>query len=342
MQTRIATSLVAFALTLAAESPATAQLPDAKTLLTDLGFSASDIQDVLAGKFVQATIAPSSERELVAALAFFVKVPPADLEKEMRAGLLNKVDENVLAWGDISAVGTVADLAKLTLAPNADKRAQAYVNAKAGGDLYLSTAEIAGYNKLGSGAGGSPATAAVEQQIRTDLIARYQAYKAKGLAGTAPYDFGGGKQRSPGDELRSATMGSKALATYASLVHQVMLSYPQSKPAGMDEVFRWLSLEAHGVPTLILVHGFVVPDGDGWVAVQRQYFVSGGFNAEQAVAAFLPVTGGTVVVYSNRTSTDQVTGFGGGAKRSIGGKMLVSQLEAIFTKLQSEAPKDDQ
>jgi hypothetical protein len=51
----------------------------------------------------------------------------------------------------------------------------------------------------------------------------------------------------------------------------------------------------------------------------------------------LPAQGGTVVVYSNHTSTDQVAGFGGGAKRSIGSKLMASELEGMFTKLQKAA-----
>jgi hypothetical protein len=60
--------------------------------------------------------------------------------------------------------------------------------------------------------------------------------------------------------------------------------------------------------------------------------VSSGFHTEQAVSALLPVEAGTVVIYANRTSTEQVTGFGGSAKRSIGSKLLESQLEGIVQK----------
>jgi hypothetical protein len=67
--------------------------------------------------------------------------------------------------------------------------------------------------------------------------------------------------------------------------------------------------------------------------------VSASFNCEQAIAALLPVQGGSVVVYGNRTSTDQVEGWGGSAKRSIGSKLLESQLESQFTKMQGAAGK---
>ena len=77
-------------------------------------------------------------------------------------------------------------------------------------------------------------------------------------------------------------------------------------------------------------------DGNAYVVVQRMYYVSAGFNAEQAIAALVPVQGGTVMVYGNRTSTDQVTGWGGSAKRSIGSKLLESQLEALAGKVSTQ------
>jgi hypothetical protein len=98
-------------------------------------------------------------------------------------------------------------------------------------------------------------------------------------------------------------------------------------------------INAHGTPTFTLTHAAFIPDGNAWVVVQRMYYVSTGFNCVQAIAALLPVEGGTVITYANRTSTDQVAGFGGGTKRSIGSKLLESQLEALFKKAQAAAKK---
>ena len=46
--------------------------------------------------------------------------------------------------------------------------------------------------------------------------------------------------------------------------------------------------------------------------------------------AFLPVDEGTLVIYTNDTSTDQVAGIGGGAKRGIGRTLMAGQLEKVF------------
>jgi hypothetical protein len=326
--------LVASAATLAFALGASAQIPEAKALLAEFGLDASQIEQVMAGQMVTGAIKPASDRELVAALAFKVKTPPAELVKALKGGLNTRVDDQTIAAGVFTGDGSEADLAKLTLAPDPPARAKAYVEAKPGGSLNLSKEEIAAFNAL-----GAPDPAGVTKALHAQLLARYRAYKSKGLAGIAPYALDGGKQRSPGDELRTATQGSKALQKYVPSAYKMLLDYPSSKPAGTEEVFRWTLLEAHGEPTVTLTHAAYIPDGQSWLVVQRMFYVSTGFNAEQAVAALMPSEGGTVVIYGNRTSTDQITGFGGSAKRSIGSKVLAGQLEDLFKKGRSAAER---
>jgi hypothetical protein len=307
-------------------SPAAAELPDAATLLADLGLSADEIAQVEAGKLVRHAVASASERELTTGLAFQVPVSPSELVKSSAKDLLDRVDPNMIAFAAVPAPGSSGDFAKLTLQPDAQKRAQAYASAQPGGDLNLSTDEIAAFQKLGSGATPS----AVEPQVRSALLTRLQAYRTQGLAGIAPYAHADGKSRSPAEELRTATQASKKLQQYAPAAYQLLLSYPNGKPPGTEEIFRWSHFDAHGVPTVALTQVLLVPDGEAWIVAQRQFYVSTGYNAEQAVAAFLPSQAGTVVVYANRTSTDQITGFGAGTKRSLGSKVLASQLEGMF------------
>jgi hypothetical protein len=311
----------------AAAGTSGAALPETAALLADLGLTSDEIAQIQAGKLVHHAVPSASERELTAGLAFQIPTPPAELVKNLKRDLLDQVDPNVRSYGVVSSPGAAADFAKLTLQPDAPSRAKAYLAAAPGSDLNLSSDEIAAFRALGAAA----APAAVEAQVRSQLLARVQAYRARGLAGIAPYARDGGS-RSAADELRTASNATKKLAQYVPSAHALLLGYPAAKPAGMAEVIRWSQIDAHGVPTLVLTHVMVIPEGEAWIAVQRQFYVSTGYNAEQAVAAFLPSSGGTVVVYGNRTSTDQITGFGSGTKRSIGSKLLASQLESLFEK----------
>jgi hypothetical protein len=319
-----------------APAPARAKVPDAATLYKELGFTGASIDQVLAGQIVPGTAKPSNERELVATLAFDVKgLTPTELVKQGKTGLLDQADPNTIAFQLVEGAPSLATFAKLTLSPDGAARARAYTTASPGEALNLSTQEIAAFRKLGAGAG----VAAVEGALRSMLLARLQAYQSKGLDGIAPYAREGGEQRSVAGDLRSATKSLTKLEQYVPAAYRFLLDYPKGRPPGTEETFVWSQIQAHGVPTLVLTQKLYIPDGDAWVVVQRQFYVSTGYNCEQALAAFLPVKNGTAVFYVNRTSTDQVMGWAGHAERSIGSRVLESSLESLFEKVRAQVSK---
>jgi hypothetical protein len=308
-------------------TPALAELPDNATLLGELGISAGEIAQIQAGQFARIDLKAASDRELVAGFAFQVPVTPNELVTNAKRDLLDQVSPGMIGYGTVLGPGSLADFQKLTLQPDAASRANAYVTATPSGALNLSSQEIAAFAQLGA----SAPVASVEQQVRSALLARLQAYETQGLAGIAPYARSNG-ERSPAEELRTATTASKVLQARAPSAYQAVLNYPQARPPGTEETFRWSQFEAHDVPTIALTHAMLIPDGAAWIVLQRQFYVSTGYNIEQAIAAFLPTQSGTIVLYANRTSTDQITGFGGDMKRSIGSKVLESQLQSMFEK----------
>src|SRR5262245_44291920 len=138
---------------LLASLPAPAQVPAAAQLLGEVGFSPAEVARIEGGQLMpMSSIQPSSPRELVAAFAFYVHAKPGDIVADLRKGLLDRVDPNTLAFAMLPANAGLADFAKLTLAPDPPKQAQAYVAAKPGGGLNPSSAEIATMNALGTGA----------------------------------------------------------------------------------------------------------------------------------------------------------------------------------------------
>ena len=318
----------ALLLALALPRPAAA-LPSAESVLEEAGFSAGQIQKVMGGELVTTTLKSSSDRELAVGMAFLVKVPPSEMIKDAREGLLITTDPNTISWGKLEGEGSLAQLGKLTLEPD-KKRARLYLGAKPGDDLNLSGAEIKGFQAL-------KGESAVLEQVRKTLLGRYQAYRAKGLDGIADYDRGGGKPTPAAGDLRRASEAATGIKKHVPGFYKVLLGYPKTKGKGLEERFDWSNYKAHGTPTYVLTHRMAMKDGDGYVVAQRQFYVSRGYNVEQAVAGFFPVERGTVVLYVNRTSTDQVTGFGSGSKRSIGSRVMASQLKGLFEKVREKA-----
>ena len=127
--------------------------------------------------------------------------------------------------------------------------------------------------------------------------------------------------------------GARASHILATKVYDLLDRYPDDIPPDFAENHYWMHSWAHGEDIVALEHVFQVTLDDSAVLVQRQYYVGRGPNAEQAIVAFLPDDQGTLVIYTNHTSTDQVAGFGGGTKRAIGRRLMAGQLKRLFETL---------
>ena len=303
----------------------------------DLALSSSEKAQLESGKVVSRTVANSNERELAVGLAVKIDRPPADLAKELLSGLAQRQNPDVLGRGAIKS-GDIAEFAGVKLKDAA--AAQAYLSVKPGDSLNLSSAEIAAFQALAKQpAAASDPKAAVEGLIRQQLQARYQAYAAKGLAGIAPYARASGEAR-PDQDLLAATRASKLFAKYAPRMVQLLVDYPKSRPANLDERFQWTLYNANGQRAIVLVQFLALPDGDAWSVAARQYYVSASYNAEQNVMLLVPADeGGTVGIALSRVSTEQVAGFGGSMKRGIGSKMMADTLSGIAARVRQAAGK---
>ncbi|MDP1823131.1 MAG: hypothetical protein Q8L48_07815 [Archangium sp.] len=314
---------------LSLSASAAGTLPSADALLQTVGYSPEEIATIKTGQIVRRETRGAGDRDLNLGYAFFVKATPAALNKELSDGVLQVIDPNSIATGVLTGASSVGAFSRLHLKPNTDARVKQYVSARPGTDLNLSSAEIGEFNDLAHFA----TRAVVEKHLRAALLDRYQAYKTKGLDGIADYERADGELRSPQDEL-TGVMDGLALQDFAPKAWASMLHYPASRVPGTREVYRWEHFKVDGVPTIALTHGMSVPNGDAFLVMQRQFYVSEGFNCEQAIVALLPVEGGTMVIFSNHTSTDKVEGFPSGIKRSIGRGIVAKQLEKLFGKLQ--------
>ena len=99
---------------------------------------------------------------------------------------------------------------------------------------------------------------------------------------------------------------------------------------GVDSEFYWIKQVADDRPDYILTHRMLQRQPDHLAMLSRDFYVGHSFNAAQAAAGALPVEGGVVIFYGNRTSSDQVAGFMSGMRHEIGrGMMRDSLVEAM-------------
>jgi hypothetical protein len=139
-----------------------------------------------------------------------------------------------------------------------------------------------------------------------------------------------------GADLRATNRVARASKILPTAFYDLLDSYPKGAPSDLDESFHWSQFRAHGEDTLALIHSMRGIVAGSQIALQRHFYVSTGYNVEQAVVGFQPVPEGTLVVYTNHTSTDQLAGFGSSAKRSVGRKLMAGQLQKLFEKARAE------
>jgi len=311
--------------------------PTAEELLADMPLSDDEKKKVMAGELVTIGLTnPTSDRELGVGIAFLIKTPPEGLVDEFARGVGYEEDEMATAFGVMTPDATVADLADVHLAPNTAKATQLYLDAAPGDTLNLDKGEIAAFKALGAGAKPE----AIEAEIRKMLLARFNAYRTKGTAGIEPYVRKGEEPYMPGNDLDLvAHVDTNVLEKHFPEFYKALQDYPRYKPDGLEEAFFWVNFSIDDLPTFTLVHKMGMQVGDGYVLGERHYYVSRSHNVITIAVAVYPAKEGAVVFYGNRTSTDQVAGFGSSAKHSIGRKIMAKQIAALFEESRVDAAK---
>ena len=298
-------------------------------LLRAGGFSAAEIRQVHEGALVKVVAESTCDRELAVKFAFLVKAPPSSLKENfMTTTKTQEKDPSVLQSGLIET-GTLEDFATLSLGPYGASMAKEYMAAAPGSTFNLSKKEIEGWQALKK-KGGSDVTS-VESHLRQLLFDRYLGYRESGLDGIFPYSRSGGKEYDSGLELRQKTELAEFMKREAPTFHKNLLEYPHAKPEGLDESYSWVNYKIDEKPTLVLIHRMGLQDGDVYVFCERHFYVSRSHNSLQGIGGTFPVEdGNTGMCYLQRTSTDQVSGFGSSTKRSIGARMMASKVADNF------------
>jgi hypothetical protein len=224
-------------------------------LVHELDLPADAAARVDRGEIVVSTPPPASARELAVGLTFFVPRPLREVLAAFWSAVDMRADWQLRAIGVLR--GSRDDFASVVVPPAEARR---YVTVRPGDAVNLSSDEIGTFNALAT-AGGAAATT---EALRGVLFARYRAYLAGGLRGIAPYARSGGGTRSPAEELLAAAEATPVLRHYAPLAWTLLHSYPDAKPAALDERFYVLTYELDGRPNFVLRHRIAVPSTAGW------------------------------------------------------------------------------
>lgn len=293
-------------------------------LVQELGFTQADQDRVRAGG-IASRAQSEDENELAAALVMVIKRPVDVIYKEVESNDVFRIDRSILKMLPIDPLDPAEAFRDFELPSSQVKELQ---NASPGSKLNLSKDEI---EKLR--AAPKPETLAVYRSL---LAARAEAYMSGGLTAIAPYARSG-ENAEPGRELRSATKKLAHLETEAPSFARVLLEFPKPSPQTVEHQFWWQLLEVEKKPTPVLIHRAFEQRDHYALLATRQFYVARSYNSLQVVVGVFALDAErSLVVYTNRTFTDQVAGFGSSARHRIGRGMLVDEVSTFFEALRKE------
>ena len=317
------------ALCFAVPAPASA-LPEAREVLALLDISPKQLVKLERGEIISQPALESGEKELAMDAALYLPVPLAKAFDYLRRAEVEAIDSDMLAHGEIPPDAGVEAFRGFALSANQTEEVEGLLNAEPGERFNLSVEEIDSFKPLReklADADGTTQAEAVSRRYQEILLHRWQAYRRGGLAGIAPYAHPAGvPPADPAAELRASADSDKALGRYYSGLKKVWLDYPSGLPASVIEQFFWLNRKVEDRPTAILGHRLVQFQADGAVIAIRHYYVGHSYNSINLVIGCLPHRDGTIIYYSQRTSTDQVAGMASGLKHSIGRERMKDQM----------------
>lgn len=302
--------------------------PTPQQALQNFGIPASQIGQLERGEIVSYDVSETSQKELAIGVAMILPVALPQIVDYIKRGNLGASESNIIASGSLANNADINSVKKFAFSDKQIDEAKAFLDAEPGDDFNLSKPELDSLKSLQASledADNKTLLKAANQKYREILLQRLQAYRKNGLSGIAAYNRDNGNA-DPAAELRSDAVNSKAWARYFPELQQAWLNYPAALPGNATEQFAWLNRNVEDRPTAILTHRVMVASEAGGIILSRQFYVGHSYNSSHVVAGGLPYKDGTLVFYSIRSSTDQVTGIGSSLKHSIGREQMKKEM----------------
>ena len=343
--TRVAFALgVGFALSAGAIAAAE-PTPTFDDVMTYLQFDGADRARVLQGEIVGKAFREDDEKEISIAVVTRIAAPLPRLAAEIRKGELLQADQEVLDFR-ASAAGTPLEETFRTAGYTSGEgqEIRRLLAALPGSTFNLSAEEFdrlrAARTRFPDGDCDRKAACAGELSglYRAMLRERLERYLKDGLDGIAPYDRGAGKSVLPGDELRHAAEDATLIRRAFPEFYRAFTEFPREQRAEYDSQLLWIKRRVQGRPAFALAHRLSEVRPGAALFAERQFYAGASYNSLQTFIGLLPDGDQTMLVYTNRTFTDQVAGLGSNVRHSVGRSKMMSAVTRIFEALRKRGP----
>jgi hypothetical protein len=309
------------------------ELPTVSDLLLETPFSENHITQVLAGEIAASKIVPVSKSELAQGVACLVTNDALEKLDTMEGATWLAPEKLILSSGEIADPSLLSDFEAIELHPQHEDEAQYFINAKAGKNLNLSTAEINQLSELKAATSKAPQPATVDKLIQGMLLTRHQQYREKGLSAIAPYARSKKREVKPGQQLLTSLDESLGLKKLYPDVFNLLEQYPRTIDSAFTEDYFWYMVNLDDRPAIGLSHRLHISMNDAKFIIERGYYISHSLDSVQIIVALVPVQEGLLLVYTNRTWTGKITGMFTFLKQRIGYNIMMHEMEHVMKNL---------
>ncbi|MCZ6655734.1 MAG: hypothetical protein O7C67_00415 [Gammaproteobacteria bacterium] len=315
-------------------------IPSIEETIAHLPFEGADLEKLLANEIVSYELEAGTDKELAIVVAMLVRAPIDRLAELVLKGDVLRASADVIEVHFLGDHPPSEELfSGMGFTANESKEVAELRRVAPGSKFNLSKEEIEHLNSVAqkvesSGSADDPTVRnAINDAYRTILLERYKAFRQGGLGAIAPYDRGK-KSVDPGEELRDKIRRTTLVKKRIPNFYRALLNYPDDGRDAIHNRFALIKKSVNDRPAYVLGHRmYQLEPGDYALYAYHEFYVGHSYNSLQIISGAVQVEQGTLVFYVNRTSTDQVAGFGGGLKRSIGRGMMrsavVEQFESI-------------
>jgi hypothetical protein len=325
---------------LAGAAAAAEPIPTLGDVLAYLHFDAAERTRVLQGEIVGKDFRENDEKEISIAVVTRIATPLPKLAEEIRKGELLQADEEILDFRASEPAASLEEAFRGAGYTSGDgPEIRRFLAAEPGSTFNLSAEEFESLRAArGRFPGGdcdrNPACAAeVSSLYRAMLQERLARYRKDGLNGIAPYDRGAGKTVRAAEELRHAAEDAELIRRAFPEFDRAFTEFPKEQRERYDSQFLWIKRRVQGRPIFALAHRLYDVRPDMALFAERQFYVGSSYNSLQTFIGLLPDGDRTVLVYTNRTFTDQVAGLGTNVRHSVGRSKMMSAVIRIFEAL---------
>lgn len=282
---------------------------------------------------------------LAIAIAIKVPAPQAQAAEKLRTLSPNKDPNERIVQREIRAAPDSKDLANdfadVSFEANEQKELAKLLGAAPGEDFNLSKEELGWIRDSGKGfkpdvAPGPELGKAMADAYRRILASRYKAYRARGLAGIAPYVRESGKATQASHELISTTESMKLLRNKHPTLYQAVRNYPADGSDYVQHRYFWVKRTVDDRPQFSLRHEMTRVEPGSVYVIDRHYYMSHTLNALQVLILCLPYQDGTLIALNNQSFVDKVGGSFIG--RAIGHRIVTSETMPLFNRLKAAFP----